>query len=356
MVGLWPFHSPKNDVKWSSQSNGLFLGKHGSVVSAGLIKSGMPQENCTLEIWLEPRRIESKGTVIGFYWPEARIVPFAMRQYQNGLVLERPTKNDAKGTAAVYVDKVFSHQGPVLVTITANRESTSIYADGVLLRKFMDFRLSRQDLSGRLVLGNSPVSPNTWLGQFRGLAIYDRELTSDEVSQHLTDWTNSEHPDVARNHGAAAFYSFNEGQGNVIHNQVKLATDLIIPERFFVLHEQFLERPWDEYRPGWRYWKNIGVNIVGFIPLGFFFCAHFSSLRNGNGAAAKTIALGFMVSLTVEVLQAFLPTRDSGMTDVLTNTMGTAIGVVVFRYNCPSIFPAGRELRVEDSNILAVPS
>jgi VanZ like family/Concanavalin A-like lectin/glucanases superfamily len=221
----------------------------------------------------------------------------------------------------------------VLVTITFSRTGTSVYADGALLRKFTDFRLSRQDLTGRLVVGNSPVVANNWSGRFRGLAIYDRELTADEVSRNFSEWTQSEQLDVVRNEGPAALYRFNEGSGDVIHDQVKSATDLIIPERFFVLHEQFLERPWDEYRAGWHYGKNVGINIAGFIPLGFFFCAYFSSLRNSNGAVAKTIALGFTVSLTIEVLQAFLPTRDSGMTDLVTNTLGTALGVMVFRYN-----------------------
>ena len=345
VAGLWPFHAPKNEVSWLNHGSGLFFGKYGSIVSAGPIKAEPLRADsaCSLEIWLEPRRVHFSGTILAFYWPESRIVPFALRQSLGDLVVQRTAQDQLHHAKKVkiYVDDVFSHQKPVLVTISSGQAGTTVYADGAFVMRSANFRFSSHDFTGRFIVGNSPVTTDDWSGQVRGLAIYDRELTADEVSQHFANWTKDKRQELGRSEGAVALYLFDEKSGNVVHNQLDSATDLLIPERFFVLHEQFLERPWDEFRRDWNYWKDIGINVAGFIPLGFFFFAYFRSIRKIKRPVLVTVVLGFTVSLTIEVLQAFLPTRDSGMTDLITNTFGTAVGVLAFRYGAVQSVLAG---------------
>jgi hypothetical protein len=336
VAGLWPFHAPRNEVRWLREGNGLLFGKYGSIVSTSPFKTQALRGNdsCSLEIWLEPSRINfgAGGIVLAFYSPERRVVPFALRQWRGGLVLEHKSRGSSVTKTEIYVDHVFTGLKPVLVTITSSAAGTATYGDGTLLKRVPNFAISNQDLTGQFVVGNAPTSTYSWSGRLKGLAIYDRELSAAEVSQDFVNWTRGGELDSTKSDGIVAQYLFNEGKGNVVRNQADSATDLLIPERFFVLHEWFLERPWDEFRPGWRYWKNVAVNVVGFFPLGFFFYAYFSQVRRAEHSAAITIALGFAVSLTIEVLQSFLPTRDSGMTDLVTNTFGTAVGVMAFKH------------------------
>ncbi|MGD0310449.1 MAG: hypothetical protein ABSC02_14330, partial [Acidobacteriota bacterium] len=38
VAGLWPFHSPRNQVTWVAGGNGLHLGRHGTILSSGKFK------------------------------------------------------------------------------------------------------------------------------------------------------------------------------------------------------------------------------------------------------------------------------------------------------------------------------
>jgi glycopeptide antibiotics resistance protein len=75
-------------------------------------------------------------------------------------------------------------------------------------------------------------------------------------------------------------------------------------------------------------WPDIAINIAGFAPFGFFAMAFLSvRLQATTRAMLLAVACGVLVSLTIETGQYWLPTRTSSLIDVLTNGMGTALGV-----------------------------
>ena len=331
VAGLWPFHAPRNDVQWVLPEGGLLFGKHGSLISAGIFKSSESQApgSCSIEIGLDPGQANSSGTILAFYSSASRSIPFAMQQSLGDLRLQRAGRGGLDKKAKIYVNDVFSRLQPVFITISSSGAGTSVYLDGILSKTVTSFRISNRDLAGQLVIANAPDTSNSWSGQLKALAIYDRELSAPEVAEHFTDWRKDNPPPLSKSDGVVASYLFDEGKGSVVHNRVDSATNLLIPDHYFVLREQFLERPWDEFRPDRNYWKDVAINILGFIPLGFCFRALFSAMGKDKRASWLAVGLGFAVSLTIEVLQAFLPTRDSGMTDLFTNTLGTGLGVIL---------------------------
>jgi VanZ family protein len=51
-----------------------------------------------------------------------------------------------------------------------------------------------------------------------------------------------------------------------------------------------------------------------------------------------TILVGFGFSLVIELIQVYLPSRDSSLTDVICNTIGTIAGLILFITTFYSIF------------------
>jgi hypothetical protein len=236
------------------------------------------------------------------------------------------------GAEAFCARDIFFRPHTVFLTLAFGPQRTSLYVDGTLLRLAREFHLSRDDLSGQLVVANSPVENASWSGELRGLAFYSRELVPAQILRHYGKWTQTGRPEVSQDEGLVALYLFNEKSGNVIHNQVVFGPDLYIPDRYREVDQALLKRPWNEYQSASDYWESVLTNIAGFVPLGFFLYAYLSLGFHVRRAASITILIGGLLSLTIETLQAFLPTRDSGMTDIITNTLGTAAGVALCRW------------------------
>src|SRR5581483_710416 len=162
-----------------------------------------------------------------------------------------------------------------------------------------------------------------------GLAVYDHQLTADEVKTNYEQWTSSGGPRDPRKHGALAVFKFTEGQGSVVRNQVASEPLLTIPPYYFVLQPPFLEAFW---RPGtsWGDWKDGLINFFGFVPFGVFVAPLCGRYMKPRTAILLTITIGFLLSLSVETTQYYLPTRDSDSRDLISNTLGTALGAMTY--------------------------
>jgi VanZ family protein len=340
VAGLWPFHSPANQVHWLNEEQGLRFGDYGTILGDGEFAWLAPPntKSCSLEIWIVPGLTRDSNTFLAFYRPSGW--QFSLHQSETDLELlsENPGTSSKTSAARLYVDDVFHKGQPVFITITSALGQTVVYINGLPNRKSSDFPLFSSDWAGQLVLGTSPQQADTWSGTLRGLAVYGHDLTPSQVRQDYQEWTQRGRPTVDPAEGRLALYSFEEGSGRKIQDQSNSGDDLYIPEKFVILHEKLLEAPWNEYHPGWGYWTDILINIGGFVPLGFFFVAYFRLGGNAKRPSILTVLLGGVVSLSIEVLQAFLPTRDSGLTDVITNTSGTGLGVMLY------FFPPARDL------------
>jgi len=334
IAGLSPFTPHlKNQVRWLDHQNGLYFGEYASILSSAPLHVDRPPDGpCSVELWLRPAVIDDSGTILAFQTPETPL-QFSIHQNMDALMLTRqvisPDRHALK--KLIYINKVFRPDVPVLITVTAGAQGTAVYLNGVLTRSEEKFGLTRHDLNGGIVVGNSPVASDSWSGVMRGIGVYNRELTADEVQRDYADWTHSGQPTDLEEKKAVAVYLFAEGSGKVIHSQVASAVDLEIPNYYLVLYPPFLEPFWKQW--GWNsaFWKDCLVNVAGFMPLGFCFCAYLSLSRPVSRALLLTILIGCLLSFIIEATQFYLPTRDSESADFINNTLGAVLGALLYR-------------------------
>ena len=72
--------------------------------------------------------------------------------------------------------------------------------------------------------------------------------------------------------------------------------------------------------------RDVILNVIIYLPLGLAAALAFRRRRSCAFAATAAIAFGFLLSVGMELLQVYVPGRDSSLLDVLTNTLGAAAG------------------------------
>ena len=73
-------------------------------------------------------------------------------------------------------------------------------------------------------------------------------------------------------------------------------------------------------------WLFLG-NVGWFFPFGFLLPIVFQNVRSG----CPVVGLGLLLSLTIEMIQYFTRRGVAELDDVILNTLGTALGYLVYR-------------------------
>ncbi len=326
---LWPFNPyPKNEVWWLRSEPGLEFGDYGTVFSKSNFNGDQRIGACSFEVWMEPGLTFDSATIFAFYRPvDAGEFKISQTEDSLGVVRAYPGGSSASDPDYIAVRHAFRAGVPLLISVASDGKNAQVYFDGKLIKE-APLELTNHQFSGKFVFGNSPVENNTWSGKLRGLAFYGSKLTPQEVLGHYGDWISGNTKALAIK-DTIALYTFKEGYGALVHNQFGPGPDLFIPRHYQILHQGFLVPAWKEYAPTSAYWKDVCENILGFVPLGFFLCAYGNSRRMMR-AGLWTVLFGAALSFVIEIIQSQLPMRDSSMTDVISNTLGTIFGTLVY--------------------------
>lgn len=344
-AGLWPlnFHA-RNKVTWLNDQNGVHFYGQGIIVGSDIRnqghKSPFSEKSITLEIWLRPlmetTNLPHILTLSDGKSPEL----FLVGQWKSHLVIRSRMEDPVARTREKPYREIGLQNGllknqDTFITITSGTGGTVVYVNGKAIRSYSNYNMLADvpERPLRFILGNSSTGESFWIGNLTGFAVYNRVLTAAEVFKSHQTWTGKTPAFVSPGEGCLGMYLFDERKGATILNKAAFNDALAIPEIFKPVQRRILTSLRHGFRWNFSYIQDITIYIIGFIPFGFFFSALLlkTTRRRGLLTCVTIVILGISLSLAIELTQAYLPTRDSSLTDVVMNAMGAILGVTIYQ-------------------------
>lgn len=327
VAGLWPFNFvPKNRIRWLPGGAGLRFEGYGQVYSSVPMFSPRGPDGAaeaTIELVFTPSRSYNNASTV-FALVNQNEVSFAIGQSLTDLFLQDSfTQAGGKPVVNLWIDDVCGHAQELFVTVTLDTRHVDVYLDGQLARSF-PVSTRADSLSGKVLVGHSVKGGGQWSGNVARVAIFEGTLDNAEISRRYKQWTKTRHLDREVNYRGAA-YEFVTPARDFVSNVWETGPDLMIPKTFRLSKPTVLE--WPDHLDRSVFFDAV-VNIAGFVPFGLAtcLCLRFWTRWSISRCVAMTILVGASVSLVIELLQVFLPTRDSSLADLVTNILGTVLG------------------------------
>jgi hypothetical protein len=328
-----------NKVSWIDGENGIRFGHYGiaySKTAFPIMPSSSKPTGFSLELAIRPddskdARFKILLSIHGGKDSEQLLIG----QWRSSLIIMNGDDyNSGKRTPKIGIRNALPSQSNTFINITSNINGTHVYINGHL-REFnskLILKIPNEAADAVLVLGNSPYGRHSWIGDIYGLAIYEHILSPADTASHFDRWSQQGIFSFSRNIDPKVFYTFDDKAGLSALDQSPNDHHLVIPSRIKILKKEILVAPWNENRLDRQLFQDMMINFAGFIPPGFFFFALMIKL---SGFYEKhrfllTITGCFIVSLTIELAQAWIPFRSSQSLDLIFNTLGGYAGAMFY--------------------------
>ena len=340
--GLWPKgFNFSNHVTWIKKQSGIRFNGHGIAYTNPIKKlsqkNDFGENGFSIEVVLKPASYHKGGfNFILAIHNEKDSDQLLVGQWHSSIIVmngddynhRRRTKRIALKLAAVPPTTQF-------VTITTGKDGTRIYLDGQLKHTKRDLTLKIPDGgTSRVLLGNSVYGKHSWEGEVYGLAFYRDILSRKDVKMRFDNWFKDQKFLFARKLKPVVLYLFDEKEGSRVLDHGSGNYDLEIPSKMQILDKKVFYSTRDRLNFDSRFIRDVIINLIGFIPLGFLLNATFVKIggffeRHGM---LTTVVFCFTVSLSIEILQAWIPSRSSDSLDLILNTLGALLGVMIYRF------------------------
>jgi hypothetical protein len=198
----------------------------------------------------------------------------------------------------------------VNIRIRSSQTRTFIELDGEVIseREGNLFKIPSSPDPGRLVLGNSVYGSNSWAGEMTSF-----ELGSVGSVNKLFRYRMS---DLVRDR---------------VSNLGAVSCALTIPSRRVVVDRQFLAWRFNhQFEFNRSFVSDFVVNLFGFIPFGVALSGMLHGRRMPLLQRVCVVVAAALVSLLIEHLQTWLPSRSSSSLDLLLNIAGGGLGAVLW--------------------------
>jgi hypothetical protein len=332
-------YRPTNNIEWLPASEGLCFKRFAIAYTDDFFPpSDAAGKDAGLTIEIAFRSLDltsgNYGYLLSVYAGDDRS-QLLIGQWRHWILIMNGADHDGRlGTRKVAVDISGSEGHTNLLTITSGRKGTSVYLDGKLAKTDPKLQLSYPYQAGRtwLTLGNSLYGHHPWHGLLAGLALYDIAIDPEEVMEHEAQWAAGSFAGINGGIAPKIRYRFDLHATGQVNNIAGKDYPLHVPEWMVILKKEILSWRQVLNRMKWNIAQDMVINLLGFMPLGWMLCATLSRLGGFAGRRYLWLAVGlaFAFSLSLEIVQAWIPSRDSSLIDLIMNTLGAAAGSWIY--------------------------